>query len=156
MAGEELFQNQKAPYLTLVESATDGSEIVGLPPTDHRKLFLGEDGELHLVDSAGAVSDVTASPPPAQTFALQAVFPSPAAGDLFDFPYLPFAGTFTGWRCVGDAAGSASVDVWRDTYAAGPPVVGDTIRGQREAHALGCGQGRGHGPVLVDDSVQRG
>ena len=42
---------------------------------------------------------------------------------------LPFNGTITGWSLVGNTSGSMVVDVWKDTYANFPPVVGDTITG---------------------------
>lgn len=41
--------------LTIRESATDGSDFTN-PAADYRRLFLGEDGALHLKDSAGAVT----------------------------------------------------------------------------------------------------
>lgn len=40
---------------------------------------------------------------------------------------VPFACTITGWTLLADVSGSAVVDVWKDTYANAPPVVGDTI-----------------------------
>ena len=43
--------------LTIRESATDGSDFTN-PTADYRRLFLGEDGSLHLKDSAGAVTDI--------------------------------------------------------------------------------------------------
>lgn len=46
------------PKLILEEVADDGS-ATPTPAADHRALFLGEDGELHLKDSSGSVSDVT-------------------------------------------------------------------------------------------------
>lgn len=36
-------------------------------------------------------------------------------------------GTIVGWTLLADVSGSAVVDVWKDTYANYPPVVGDTI-----------------------------
>ena len=53
--------------LTIRESATDGSDFTN-PDADYRRLFLGEDGLLHVKDSAGAVTDPStgaaeASPP---------------------------------------------------------------------------------------------
>lgn len=50
------FQNVKAPYLTVQEIANDGSDIAVHPDADYRRLFLGEDGDLHLMDSAGTVT----------------------------------------------------------------------------------------------------
>jgi hypothetical protein len=43
--------------LTIRESATDGSDFANAP-TDYRRLFLGEDGQLHVKNSAGAVTDI--------------------------------------------------------------------------------------------------
>jgi hypothetical protein len=45
------------PHVLLEEVATDGS-ATGTPAADFRHLFLGEDGALHLKDSAAAVTDV--------------------------------------------------------------------------------------------------
>ncbi len=39
----------------------------------------------------------------------------------------PVAGTITGVRMLADVAGSAVVDIWKDTYANYPPTVADTI-----------------------------
>ena len=43
--------------LTIRESATDGSDFT-TPPADYRRLFLGEDGTLHVKDSAGTVTAI--------------------------------------------------------------------------------------------------
>ena len=43
--------------LTIRESATDGSDFTN-PTADYRRLFLGEDGSLHLRDSSGTVTAV--------------------------------------------------------------------------------------------------
>ena len=43
--------------LTVRESATDGSDFTN-PATDYRRLFLGEDGQLHVKDSAGTVTAI--------------------------------------------------------------------------------------------------
>lgn len=42
--------------MTIRESATDGSDFTN-PSADYRRLFLGEDGFLHVKDSAGSVTD---------------------------------------------------------------------------------------------------
>lgn len=44
-------------------------------------------------------------------------------GDL----QVPFACTITEWTLLADTTGSVVVDVWKDTYANYPPVVGDSI-----------------------------
>lgn len=48
------------PKVILEERATDGSDTAN-PAADHRALFLGEDGLLHLRDSSGTVTDVGGS-----------------------------------------------------------------------------------------------
>lgn len=50
-------ENAKAYGLTLRESADDGSDFTN-PDADYRRLFLGEDGQLHVKDSAGAVTGI--------------------------------------------------------------------------------------------------
>ena len=42
---------------------------------------------------------------------------------------VPFAMTITGWTIISDVSGSCVIDVWKDTYANYPPVVGDSIAG---------------------------
>lgn len=46
--------------MTIRESANDGSDFTN-PDADYRRLFLGEDGQLHVKDSAGTVTDIGAS-----------------------------------------------------------------------------------------------
>src|SRR5688500_18371715 len=50
-----LFSLAKLFGITLRESANDGSDFTN-PDADYRRLFLGEDGLLHVKDSAGAVT----------------------------------------------------------------------------------------------------
>lgn len=38
-----------------------------------------------------------------------------------------YAGTITKWTLLADQSGSITVDLWKDTYANYPPVVGDSI-----------------------------
>lgn len=40
---------------------------------------------------------------------------------------VPYAGTITSVTMLADQSGSAVVDIWKDTYAAFPPTVGDSI-----------------------------
>lgn len=48
------------PGIILRESADDGSDFSS-PSADYRRLFLGEDGDLHLKDSSGTVTDIGGS-----------------------------------------------------------------------------------------------
>lgn len=50
-------EDAKAYAVLIRESADDGSDFTN-PPSDYRRLFLGEDGDLHLKDSAGSVTDI--------------------------------------------------------------------------------------------------
>lgn len=55
MAGG-VFSEAQLFGMTIRESATDGSDFTN-PAADYRRLFLGEDGLLHVKDSSGTVSD---------------------------------------------------------------------------------------------------
>jgi hypothetical protein len=57
MAG---FSEEKVFGMTVRESANDGSDFTN-PDADYRRLFLGEDGALHLKDSSGTVTDIGGS-----------------------------------------------------------------------------------------------
>lgn len=52
---------------------------------------------------------------------------APIAAGLKGYAHVPFNGVITGWTILADVAGSIVIDVWKDTYANYPPVVGDTI-----------------------------
>jgi len=60
--------------ITIRESANDGSDFTN-PAADYRRLFLGEDGQLHVRDSAGTVTAIGAG-----SVATDAIWD--AAGDL--------------------------------------------------------------------------
>src|SRR6187431_1140383 len=51
-----LFSTTKIFGATIRESANDGSDFTN-PDADYRRLFLGEDGLLHVKDSSGTVTD---------------------------------------------------------------------------------------------------
>lgn len=52
-----LFHLEKIFGIKLRESADDGSDFSN-PDADYRLLYLGEDGDLHLKDSSGSVTDI--------------------------------------------------------------------------------------------------
>lgn len=52
-----VFSEEELFGMTIRESATDGSDFTN-PAADYRRLFLGEDGQLHVKDSAGAVTAI--------------------------------------------------------------------------------------------------
>jgi hypothetical protein len=58
MAGG-VFSGAKLNGMTIRESANDGSDFTN-PDADYRRLFLGEDGLLHVKDSSGTVTDIGA------------------------------------------------------------------------------------------------
>ena len=49
-----------------------------------------------------------------------------ATGVQYDV-VIPASGTITGWTLLADQSGSVVIDIWSDTYANYPPVVGDAI-----------------------------
>jgi hypothetical protein len=51
-----------------------------------------------------------------------------STGVKMDFE-IPFNCTLTGWTILGDQSGSIVIDIWKDSYANYPPVVGDSICG---------------------------
>lgn len=53
----DTFKDQLLHGMTLRESATDGSDFTN-PAADYRRLYLGEDGQLHVKDSAGVVTTI--------------------------------------------------------------------------------------------------
>jgi hypothetical protein len=53
------FSEVPAAGITIRESANDGSDFTN-PAADYRRLFLGEDGQLHAKDSAGTVAAIGA------------------------------------------------------------------------------------------------
>lgn len=70
------FEEVLAPGITIRESANDGSDFTN-PTADYRRLFLGEDGQLHVKDSSGTVTDIGAG---SGNVATDAIWD--AAGDL--------------------------------------------------------------------------
>lgn len=44
-----------------------------------------------------------------------------------DLPPMPFAGNITGYAILADQSGSITVQLWKDTMANYPPVVGDLV-----------------------------
>lgn len=45
---------------------------------------------------------------------------------------IPFNCTVTGWTVLADQSGAIVIDVWKDSYANYPPVVGDSIAGSEK------------------------
>ena len=45
------------------------------------------------------------------------------------FMPVDYACTITGWELLANTSGSVVIDIWKDTYANYPPVVGDSITG---------------------------
>lgn len=54
-----------------------------------------------------------------------------STGVKFYLP-IPFLCNVVGWELYADAVGSIQIDVWKDTYAAFPPTVADTIAGSEK------------------------
>jgi hypothetical protein len=107
----------ETPSITFEEILSDGSTLTN-PAADHRRLFLGEDGYLHLRDSAGNITDPVAagSGIPATIF--------DAAGDII---YASAADAAA--RLAAGSAGTVltSAGVAAPVWAA-PPQAGSYLR----------------------------
>lgn len=86
-----------------------------------------------------------------------AVLPNPVAGvagglvvtiitpgtGVYTDVEMPFAGAFTGWTVLNDAAGSITYDVWVDAYANFPPTVTDTHTAADKPKTTGAAAAQG-------------
>lgn len=70
-------EDEKAYALLVRESANDGSDFTN-PPADYRRLFVGEDGLFHLMDSSGTVTT------PGGSSDLDAIISASAGQDIAD------------------------------------------------------------------------
>lgn len=59
----------------------------------------------------------------------------------------PFSGTIVGWTVMADTVGSIVVDIWKDTFGAFPPIVGDSIVGAGNKPTLASAQSDTQSPV---------
>ena len=57
---------------------------------------------------------------------------SAIAAGLNTYLVVPYDCTIKSWSLIGDAAGSAVVDIYKSTWANFPPVVGGTITGSEK------------------------
>jgi hypothetical protein len=51
---------------------------------------------------------------------------------------VPFPCNVTGWTLLANQSGNIQLDVWKDTYAAFPPTVADTITGSEKPALSGA------------------
>lgn len=86
------------------------------------RLGVGSNGQVLTADSAQATGMKWAQ----RDTGVQVVFYAPTNGMQVDW-VAPCDGTITRWTALGDASGSAVIDIWKDTYANFPPTVADTI-----------------------------
>lgn len=86
------------------------------------RLGVGSNGQVLTADSAQATGLKWAQ----RDTGVQVVFYAPTNGMQVDW-VAPCDGTITRWTALGDASGSAVIDIWKDTYANFPPTVADTI-----------------------------
>jgi hypothetical protein len=118
--------------LTIRESATDGSDFTN-PTADYRRLFLGEDGQLHVKDSAGAVASIGGAAGSVGTINIVidgggSAITTGVKGDIL----VDFACTLNAWTLLADASGAIVVDIWKDTLANFPPTDADSMCSAKE------------------------
>ncbi len=123
------FSLEKLFGITIRESATDGSDFTN-PDADYRRLFLGEDGQLHAKDSAGAVTSIGGAAGQVSTINVVidgggSAIPTGIKGDVL----VDFACTVNAWTLLADQSGSIVVDIWKDTLANFPPTDADAMPG---------------------------
>jgi len=83
-----------------------------------------------VASGAGADKTITIPGVTGVTFSIVVVFDAGAdaiTGSPEVDVMVPAAGTITSWTLFADAAGSAVIDIWNDTYANFAPTVADTI-----------------------------
>lgn len=88
--------------------------------------------------TAGGGASLTGSPG-----GLEVRLTSPANGQDAIPVRVPYDLELTGWELVADAAGSITLDVWADTFAHYPPVLGDSIAGTGKPALSGASSGSG-------------
>jgi len=139
------FSDVPAAGITIRESANDGSDFTTNTAADYRRLFLGEDGLLHLKDSAGTVTTIGGS-------GITADAAWAAKGDLIvgtanDTAAILTAGTngkvlmaasgeATGLKWETPAAGGASVPNIVQIVAAGNQTASFTIAAAASGNRL--------------------
>jgi hypothetical protein len=74
--------------------------------------------------------------------------------------HIPFGCTITEWTLLADQSGSIVVDIWKDTYANAPPVVGDSITASAKPTLSSAAKNQsstltGWSPAITANSVLR-
>lgn len=145
--------------LTIRESATDGSDFTN-PAADYRRLFLGEDGALHLRDSSGTITGMGGVS--GSTGTINVVIDGGGAeiadgikGDLV----MDFACTLTAWTLLADQSGAIVVDIWKDSYANFPPTDADAMPGSGKEPTIAASGVKAQDTAITDwttDDVSAG
>jgi len=93
-------------------------------------------GLLKVTTGTGALSTATGSDLPSHThtgvaagagYLIDGGGATITTGVKGDLPPMPFAGSITGYAILADQSGSLTVQLWKDTMANYPPVVGDLV-----------------------------
>lgn len=112
----------------IVVGATPGGELGGTwgsPTVDATHSGTAHHAQSHASAHLNGGADLLALPATIN-FLIDgggAVLTTGVKGDLV----IDFACTITKWTLLGDQSGSIVVDLWKDTYANFPPVIGDVI-----------------------------
>jgi hypothetical protein len=123
---------------------TPGSS--GALPTTTKGDLIAHNGSLNVRVPVGSIGRVLTADPSAGsglswqipatlpgltriiTFSIDGGGTVPTTGVKADVT-VPYGGTITNWTLLADQVGSVVIDIWKDSYANYPPIVGDTITG---------------------------
>lgn len=141
-----LFSLTKIFGITIRESANDGSDFTN-PDADYRRLFLGEDGQLHAKDSAGSVTDIGTGGGGASVATVDATLSGDVtmttANTFYDGPSASFAaGTWLiVWAALFETAGTTTHQYTAKLWD------GSTVYDEKQNDAINTNNGHG---VLVN------
>lgn len=132
--GVTITTNASTDTITITAAGTGGTvTTTGSPASGNLTKFSGSSSVTNAdltgdVTTSGTVATTlkTAAKTRAITFAIDGGGSAITTGVKADV-YVPYACTITAVTILADLSGSVVVDIWKDTYANYPPVVGDSI-----------------------------
>jgi hypothetical protein len=126
----EVGSNNKFPSVLFVKQGGSPEAPTGAIASGEVRVFVrSSDGHLCREDSSHVVTDIEHASA-VTTRAIACVIDGGGVAlttGIKSDVYVPYACTITAVTMLADQSGSVVVDIWKDTYAAYPPTVADTI-----------------------------